>query len=329
MPSTATVANPVTGVASTPFVGGDPIETPTAPTPESRGDIVVVTPSATTAAFPDKPAVVEPATTTEPAAPATVATPAEPAAPAVAEPARDEKGKFIPKARFDEVNERRKAAEKELADRKAADEAAAKATENQYDFDAKEQEYIDLVLDGKKAEAATLRKEIRAAEQASYKATANQEAQTVTTQQTVKQQVEAVSDRYAGDYEQFNPESENYSEELVNTVEVLMAGYSATKRYASAAAALEAAILGALKQHDIPLKNATPPAQAAAPTAAAPARTAQSRVEAIATQPPVIAKIGAPSGDHGLTTIDVRSLSDAEFAKLPDETRRRLRGDIV
>lgn len=335
-----TVADPNTGVATTPFIGGDPIQPITPTTPESRGDIIAPKSGAAADSAVPIPPVVVADPPADPAAPPATDPPADPATatqtpvdPAAATPPRDDKGKFIPKKRFDEVNERMKAAEAKIAADEAAKAAAAAATANQYDFDAKEQEYIDLVLDGKKTEAAALRKEIRAAEASAYEVVATQKAQTVTQQQTTQQRIDAVSVRYEADYDVLNPESENYSEAVLNDVSALMAGYSRSGQYADAAQALEASIKGALKMHDIPLKAdaATPTPTVAAPptTPATPARTAQKRVEAIVATPPLIARTGVQSADHGTTTVDVKTLSDSEFSKLPDETKRRLRGDFV
>jgi hypothetical protein len=63
------------------------------------------------------------------------------------------------------------------------------------------------------------------------------------------------------------------------------------------------------------------------PEQSIPTRTAQKRVEAIANQPPLIARTGAQSADHGHSNIDIKSLSPEEIMKLPEATRRRLRGD--
>jgi hypothetical protein len=105
-----------------------------------------------------RPAATEPAVSTDPAtkpqATADAATPA--AADSVTsdgDPPRNDKGQFIPKKRFDEVNQRRKAAEDKLAQFERENKAMQQAQDATYDFDAKEKEYLDLVLDGKTEEA--------------------------------------------------------------------------------------------------------------------------------------------------------------------------------
>jgi len=78
-------------------------------------------------------------------------------------PTETTKEPMIPKSRFDEVLAKQKALQKKL------DEASAPQIEDikeapQYDFDTKEIEYQNLVLDGESAQAVKLRNEIRQAE---------------------------------------------------------------------------------------------------------------------------------------------------------------------
>jgi hypothetical protein len=96
-------------------------------------------------------------------------------------------------------------------------------------------------------------------------------------------------------------------------------------KFTDTAAAFEAAILKTLKMHGIEKKASSTPTPT--PEQSIPTRTAQKRVEAIANQPPLIARTGAQSADHGHSNIDIKSLSPEEIMKLPEATRRRLRGD--
>ena len=72
---------------------------------------------------------------------------------------------MVPKSRLDEVLAKQKALEKQLDELRAQKQEPGEAPEA-YDFDAKEVEYQNLVLDGEAQKAAALRKEIRAAERA-------------------------------------------------------------------------------------------------------------------------------------------------------------------
>jgi hypothetical protein len=334
-----TVVDQRTGQAVPVYLGG---EAPTEPSATSasvdRGDKL----AAVAAAIPaSDDAAAEPVAATNPAAePQSNANAADPAAtdPAAAQlsdsvtsdddPRRNERG--IPKKRFDEVNQRRKVAEQKLAQLERESKATQQAHEATYDFDAKEKEYLDLVLDGKTQEAIALRKEIRAAERAEFQRVATEQAQTVTKQATVQERIQEISARYESDYNVFDPESENYSEDVLDDLHSLYTGYGQSGKFADAATAFEAAIQKTLKMHGIEKKGAVASAATAAQPAKQPAsttRTAQKRVEAIANQPPLIARTGVQSADHGHSNIDVKSLSPDEIMKLPEATRRRLRGD--
>lgn len=121
-------------------------------------------------------------------------------------PADEVKPAGIPKARFDEVNEAKKAAQLAL-DAANAEIAALKASKSapaephaeaapSFDEDAKEQEYIDAMLDGDTALALRIRKEINAnlREQASMEFEARQE------QRATQSTMEAESAQAVADY---------------------------------------------------------------------------------------------------------------------------------
>lgn len=123
--------------------------------PEDRGDVV----------------------TPPPAAPESKDAPETPDATSKTAPADDTKATAgIPKARFDEVNERRKTAEQELAEANAeiarlkstptqatpAAPAQTKAVEPAFDEAAQEQAYMDALLDGDTAKALQIRTAINA-----------------------------------------------------------------------------------------------------------------------------------------------------------------------
>lgn len=269
---------------------------------------------------------------------AVVADPAAVTPPAEATPPqRNEKGQFIPRARFNEVNEERKALLEENTRLKAEKGATAQVTEDTYDFDAAEREHANLVLDGKVDEAVKKRGEIRAAERAQFLKDAQQTTVETTKQLTVKDRIQEVTSRYET-VPQCDPENEAYSEELMADVRAFYAGALDTGRYPDAAQAFEASIQKALKLHGIEAPGATPaaaapaaaaPAAAAPATPAAPARTAEKRVQAIVNQPPSLAGVGTTGAPETSATIDVKAISEKDLAALPIETRKRLRGDYV
>lgn len=349
-PTGPVARDPLLGTQIPVYLGGEgPVPTPPA---GDRGDTVApaVPAAAVPPAEPAPPA--EPVAVPPTAAPVATA-PAEPvAAPSAAEvaqpaepngevtqpaakPERNDKGQFIPRSRFNEVNEERKRLAEENERLKTEKGAITAAEEGAFDFDAKEREHANLVLDGKIDEAVKLRAEIRAAERAEFQKDTAKTTVEATERQSVKQRIDAVTQKYEEALPQFDPEDEAYNEDLLNDVRDFYAGSLQGGRYDDPAKAFEASIEKALKLHGISMPSATPPVAAAAPTPTVPAtpaaqaRTAEKRVEAIVKQPPSLANMGASGAPETHATIDIKALPDADFAKLPLATRARMRGDYV
>jgi hypothetical protein len=327
-----TVEDARTGVKLSPYIGADPQQEPqtppsqppaadpatsTATPPVDKGDQLPsdsVTPPPAT----DDTIVTPPASTTPP--------PADVTADPKDDQQRDDKGRFIPKSRFDEVNERRKRAEAELARRDAEVAAAGKAKETTYDFDAAEKDYANLLLDGKTDEALAKRREIRVAEQAHFESVADARAAKVSNTATVKEKINEIAADYESRYPVFNPDSEQFSEDVVDDLQALYSGYLNSGKFNSADLAFKAALDKTVQMHGAkPLEQKpTPP-----PTPAVPARTAQKRVDAIVNQPPLLAKAGSGGPSSGDGQYKVSELSEAELMRLPEATRRNLRGDAL
>ena len=240
----------------------------------------------------------------------------------------------IPKARFDEINRRRKAAEARLlaleAELKRRDEAAAGG--EAFDFDAKEEEYMSAVIDGELEKAKALRREIRAAEQAAIESRMDrvriEAAQEAETQTAVKSAVA----RLELEYPQFNVhDPEHYDEAATSEVLALQRAYLATEMYSSPAEALEeAAKITALKY------GLTPPAEPEAPPPPAPPpkpRLAPARTPAgsknkadVARSQPRVPQSGSAGVPAGYSVFD---MSESEFDALPESKKRELRGDVL
>lgn len=313
---TITVEDLRTGAKVPVYIGADPPEPPTAPAAEVSKDDLSKSAAGDTTPTPDTKADGDDASKTGDES-------ADKQSSDSVAPPRNEKGQFIPKARFDEVNERRKLAEKKLAELTAAEEAAKAANEKKYDFDAAEKEYMNLLLDGKLEEAGAKRREIRAAEQEDFRRAAAAEAQNATKATTVKDQIDAIAAQYEAEYPAFNPEHESFREDIMDDLQSLYGGYLQSGRFESAPKAFKAALDKTIKLHE--LKKATPDG-AVAPEP--PLRTARNRVEAIINQPPMIGKAGSGSSAHGDVAVKVSELTEAQTMALPEATRRRLRGDF-
>lgn len=103
------------------------------------------------------------------------------------------------------------------------------------------------LLDGKTEAAIALRREIRAAERTEFQRVATAQAQTVSKQATVQERIQEITTRYESEDDVFDPESENYSEDVLDDLQSPYSGYGQSGKFTDGAAAFEAAILKALK----------------------------------------------------------------------------------
>ena len=237
----------------------------------------------------------------------------------------------IPKSRFDEVNERRKLAEKRLAELEAKEAAEAAAKQGDFDFDGKEEEYMHAVVDGDFAKAKQIRTEIRNAEKALFQSEA-----TSGDQKTVKQiKAELKFDQAVDDLQtQFpflNPEHKGYDADLVDEI-LDLHGAFVGKGY-DLDVAITKATNYVVKANglDKPAEKAEgkPDDQggkpAVTPKPADPAAN-RKKAQAASAQPP---SMEAGTSDRGAKPVDLGSMSEEEFDALPESKRRELRGDFV
>lgn len=232
---------------------------------------------------------------------------------------------MIPKARLDKEIGKRKLLERKLQEAESRDKAVEQATEQAYDFDTAEKAYMDLLLDGKLDEAAAKRREIRAAERAEFEALSSQVATATNARQTAVEQIDTISSQYEKDFPAFDPEAEEYDATAVAQAQAVYKGYIDLQIYDNPIEAFKAALDTVVKAQgwNAPAAAVSKPPQ----KPAAPARTAQKRVEAIASQPPVTTSAGTSGTSHGATAIDLSTLTDDQLLKLPAATLARLRGD--
>jgi hypothetical protein len=234
---------------------------------------------------------------------------------------------MVPRDRFDQVNERMKLAEQQLRER---EEREARGEEEapptiEFDFDAKEQEYMELVTDGEFEKAKAVRAEIRSAEKEEYEQMAQYQQRNNVTQ--VNQQIEF--DRTVQslnvEFDTYNPESEQYDQVMVD--EVLARQGMFLERGQTPAQALDSAAREVALLYDIPSNyeaelDADPePAPAPAPRKA----DVKKKVQQQRAQPPTM-DAGSPGGNENKSPTN---MSDAEFEALPEATKARMRGDIA
>ena len=235
---------------------------------------------------------------------------------------------MVPKARLDEVLAKQKALQKQLDEINAANEKAEEAPEA-YDFDAKEVEYQNMVLDGETEKAVALRREIRKAERDTLEYEMRQEMSQTVNQDRQMTALQQAANAMEDAYPVFNRDSDDYNEDITNEVVELrdafiMKGYEAVD-------ALSKAVKYVVKDHDLDQ------AQESAPSLAGKAQKSDElakkraqvnkKLKAADAQPPELP--GESSAHHGERALDLSTMTEEEFAALPEATLKRLRGDIL
>ena len=230
-----------------------------------------------------------------------------------------QKEPMIPKSRFDEVLAKQKALQKKL------DEALAPKVEDvteapEFDFDAKEVEYQTLVMEGETEKATQLRKEIRDAEkqQMMFEVQAKM-GQTVTqNQEMVDLQTKAVQLETL--YPMLNQADPSFNQDKTNEVLELRDAYM-TQGYLGADALQKAVDLIMGK----PTVQETQKVDSVQKEIVQKKKIANTnkKIEAAEKQPPAMK--GKNKSDK---KVDINTLSTEEFAALPEETLRRMRGDF-
>lgn len=246
--------------------------------------------------------------------------------PEVAE--KPAKNPMVPKKRLDEVLAKQKALQKQLDEINATNQKAEEAPES-YDFDAKEVEYQNMVLDGETEKAVALRREIRKAERSELEFEMRQEMSQTVNQDRQMTALQQAANAMEEAYPVFSRDSESFSEEATNEVVELrdafiMKGYEAVD-------ALQKAVKYVVSDLglDDPANNEPSLAGKAKKTDELAKKRAQvsKKLKAAEAQPPELP--GESSSQHGEKTFDLSTMTEEEFAALPEATLKRLRGDIL
>jgi hypothetical protein len=248
----------------------------------------------------------------------------EPEAEAVDEPK-------IPKSRFDEVNEAKKK-EKERADRleKQLEDLVEQKKEPEpepFDYAAKEKESYDAFLEGDTEKYSAIQQEIREAN----KAELQREAERIAAEgdKSVREEMtfEETGEKIEADYPSLVRDSEDFNEDAYSDLMDLYVGYVNTGRY-SRADALQMAADKSVKIHG--LNKASSSLAQDGDNKVVELSTKKpdlKKKQKIADSQPPLKESGAAREDA--PTVDLASMSDEEFAALPEVTKRRLRGDVL
>lgn len=253
--------------------------------------------------------------------------------------AEEEKKKRIriPKARFDEALGKAKQREQALLDEieklKGGQQASAtaKAVRDMRDeIDKLQDKYEDLILDGKKEEARKVRRHVEALRDELSEYQTNTKSEAARKAAIDEMSYNAQLAGYEAKYPALNPEHEDFDEGKTDEVASLLTAFvkSGQKRADALAKAVKY-VLGAPpaagKSGDDGDKS-----KELADQRAADAR--KKAAEANKKQPPNGKDVGLDSDKAGGGKggdVDVLRLSQDKFAKLDEETKAKLRGDVI
>jgi len=241
---------------------------------------------------------------------------------------KPKKSPMVPKARLDEVLAKQKALQKQLDEVTAANEKAEEAPDA-YDFDAKEVEYQNMVLDGESEKAVALRREIRKAEKAELEYEMRQEMSQTVQQDRQMTALQQAATAMEDAYPEFNRNSESFNQELTDEVVELRDAFI-IKGY-EAVDALSKAVNFVVKDNalDAPATEGSALAAKAKSVDEMAKKRAQvsKKLKAAEAQPPELPGESASRGDS--KGLDLSTMTEDEFNALPEATLKRLRGDIL
>jgi DNA repair exonuclease SbcCD ATPase subunit len=235
----------------------------------------------------------------------------------------------IPKERFDEAigkaKQREQALLEEIEKLKGGQQAsaAAKAVKDmRSEIEKLQDKYEDLILDGKKDEARNVRRQVDAMreELTEYQTSTKSEAARLAAIEDMTYNAQLAG--YEAKYPALNPEHEGFDEAKTDEVATLLNAFvkAGQKRSEALARAVKYA-LGA--PHAAPTKDVVDQRAAEARKRAA---------EANKQQPPDGKSVGLDSDKAGGSKggdVDIMRLSQDKFAKLDEEMKAKLRGDII
>lgn len=239
----------------------------------------------------------------------------------------------IPIGRFNEVNERMKAAERRLAELENQEDAAEQVQKESYDFDKAESEYQELLLDGKVPEATSKRKEIRSAEHELWKQETKQETIQDVNHAEMERELNELTGQAAKMYPTFDDASADFDPVATNKVLTFMRGYVGEMEPDDAFVAALSDVIdiyGLDTKYGYTEDEATEkPAEKPAAKKKGSKKQTKKKIELAEKQVKTPAGQGRASTDSGVVAPDIDKMSDAELEALPEATLARLRGDFV
>lgn len=193
-----------------------------------------------------------------------------------------------------------------------------------FDFEAKEQEYNDALLDGDPQTASRIRAEIRGAERQQIQHEIEQQFRQREADAAMRKEQQALDvavSKIKATHPFLNPDSDMADREAIADTEALFDRYF--KEGMGQTEALNLAVSKVLKMRgEVPEIPAQGKSQTDSRKAAALARN----IQAANAQPP---QLRAGVGERGSEALDISKMGVDDIDKLSEEERRRERGDLV
>ncbi|MBT4080639.1 MAG: hypothetical protein HOE82_08505 [Gammaproteobacteria bacterium] len=238
---------------------------------------------------------------------------------------------MIPKDRMDVLIEKNRILEAQVA-KQHAEENKPNAPE--FDFESKEEQYMDAVLDGDKTKAKQLRGEIRNAEREQYQFEQTQVTGYTLAQAKEQREFDTSVAGMIDTYDIYNPESADYNNAFVEQTNIIMqgylsAGYTRSDALGKAADAAIRAFHPELLESETSLGEPTTAVEPVQPKVEQ--TQVKEKVAASNKQPPKAGGISGSSDGKGVV-VDISKLTDSQFDSMIDkepETYHDLRGDYV
>lgn len=252
------------------------------------------------------------------------------------EPKRDDKGRFIPKTRFDEAVQKERSA-RETAERKLSElqqqmqsiNRNADISKLEGEIQGMEKEYAAAMMDGSAEKAAQLMTQIRLKERTI--ALAQSESMSAQARAAAAEEIrmETAISTLESTYSVMNPNDEAYDQDVVDLVLGQQQILISTQRMAPSQALAEAAkkvmskLMPAAKEDPVPSKGLGA-AKGAERTASQKAKN----VDTAKRQPPSMDDVGIDSDKAGAGAGVTAPTSIADLSAIPEATLKRMRGDL-
>lgn len=241
------------------------------------------------------------------------------------EPDKKEAPKMIPKSRLDEVLAQNKALKKRIEQSEKV-QKEIEETPEAYDFDSREEEYMDAVLDGDKDKAKAIRKEIRQAEASKMESELTRDIEQKVTRSSTETAIQDAAHAIEEAFPIFDSNSDDFNETLTAEVNKYMTGFVQSGQ--NPVEALEEATTYVLQKNNMldASTESVPTLGNTDPTAKKKAQVSK-KLNAAESQPPDLP--GESSANKGEQPYDLNNMTEEEFDALPEATLKRIRGDIL